>query len=313
MSIHFLNHHEIDISAWDKCIASSFNGTINAFSWYLDLACENWGALIEDNYQSVMPLPVRRFLGKDIIFLPCPLNELGIFSITPINSQKTKAFIEAIPHRFPYYRIVLNKYNPLDQKDIKFITQPRYELDLIKPYYKIAGGFTPDTKQKLNHAMARNFSFITGMSPNDLIRFIIEKKIRLPRPMMNNHFKLTRSLIAGLMQYKSGELYGVYDNHNELASAALFAGNNSRINLIFQVVATDKMIDYAHFFLIDRFVNKYAETNTTLTLDSSIKYLSALPYKDFGACETHHAELMRNLLPFPLNFFVHSPIFTTFF
>ena len=313
MSIRYLNNREIDISAWDKCIAASFQGSIYAFSWYLDLVCENWDALVEENYQSVMPLPTHRFFGRDIIFLPYFLNELGIFSITPVNPSKTQAFIEAIPHNFAYYRILLNKYNPLDLKDNSLIIRTRYELDLIKPYYKLAGDFSPEMQQKLDMAMAHGFSFITGLSPNDLIQFITKKKITLPGPVTRHNFRLLRSIMAGLIRYKSGELYGVYDSHNELASIALFAWINNQINLIFQVVAADKQNHFAHLFLIDRFVDKYSETNTTLVFDSVIKPLSPIRYKDFGARETNHIEIIHNALPFPLNHFIHYPIFNTFF
>jgi hypothetical protein len=177
-----------------------------------------------------------------------------------------------------------------------------YELDLIKPYYKLAADFKTDMQQKLSLAMAHGYSFTTGLSPNDLIRFITEKKIILPRSMYKNNFRLIRSLMAGLIRYKSGDLYGVYDIHNELASVAMFAWINNQINLIFQVVATDQLNTFAHFFLIDRFVAKYSETNTTLVFDSAIKSLTPLNYAAFGARETNHVEIIHNGLPFPLNF-----------
>jgi hypothetical protein len=313
MSIRYLKNREIDIIAWDKCIAASFNSSVYAFSWYLDLVCENWDALVEDDYRSVMPLPKHLFFGKDIIGLPYFLNELGIFSITPVNASKTKAFIEAIPHIFAYYQIILNKYNPVALKDTSFLMRTRYELDLIKPYYKLSGFYSPGLQQQIILAMARGFSFIMGLSPNDMIRFIVKKQFRLPKALTRHNFRLLRSVMAGLIRYKSGELYGVYDSHNELASIGLFAWINYQINLIFHVVADDRLNDFAHLFLIDRFVDKYSETNTTLVFDSAIIPLPKIDYKDFGARETNHVEIIRNELPFPLNHFIHYPIFNTFF
>lgn len=312
MSIRYLQHHEINNNAWDKCIASSFHGSIYSFSWYLDLVCENWDALVEDDYISVMPLPVHRFFGKEIIFLPVLLNELGIFSTLPITPEKTRAFIEAVPRKFTYYRIILNKYNPVEINDINPILRTHYELDLIQPYYKLVGDFDAGIQRKLHLAMTRGFSFISGLAPNDLILFITNNKIKVPPEMSKHNFRLLRSIIAGLIRYKSGELYGVYDNHNELASAALFAWINNRISMIFQVVATNHLADFAHLFLIDRFVEKYSETNTTLVFDSSIKSSSAIYYVDLGARETNHFEIIRNGLPFPLNILIHYRIFNTF-
>jgi hypothetical protein len=286
------------MNAWDNCIAGSFNGSVYACSWYLDLVCERWDALVEDDYLSVMPLITRRYLGQNIIFMPYFINELGIFSKTPINSAKTDHFIKAIPSRFVYYRILLNKYNPIDNKKIPHIIRQRFELDLIKPYHKLAGDFVPDLRRKLNMAVALKFSFIKGLAPNDLIHFIVENKIRVDKTISNNDFRLLRTIIAGLIRYRSGELYGVYNQHNDLASAALFTWFNNHINLLFQVVAPDQQQNLPGLFLIDRFIDKYSETNTILSFDPPFESLYPSQLIDFGARESCFPEITRDQLPF---------------
>ena len=47
---------------------SSCNGFSFALSWYLDASCDNWDALIADDYTAVMPLPYRKN-GENIIFI----------------------------------------------------------------------------------------------------------------------------------------------------------------------------------------------------------------------------------------------------
>lgn len=312
MSVYYIRNHEIDISAWDKCIATSFHGSIYSFSWYLDLVCENWDALVEDDYQSVMPLPTQRFLGKEIISMPVFLNELGIFSALPVNQEKTRAFINAIPNKFAYYSIVLNKYNQVDPEDINLIFHTHYELDLIKSYYKLSGDYDLEIQNKINQAVTKGYSFITGLSPNDLIQFIAENKIRVSHEISRNNFRRMRSIIAGLISYKSGGLYGVYNEFNELVSVALFAWINSQINTVFHVVTRENTDNFAHLYLIDRFVEKYAETNTTLVFDAAIISLSPDFYKCFGTHEASKIEIIRNTLPFPLNILFRYKILRTF-
>ena len=97
MSIHYLKHGDIDTGKWDKCIRRSFNATIYAYSWYLDLFCEGWAALVENVYTAVMPLLTRRILGRDIICTYSSVKELGIFSRQPVHAEKTSQFLKAIP------------------------------------------------------------------------------------------------------------------------------------------------------------------------------------------------------------------------
>jgi hypothetical protein len=313
MGIQYLTNNRIDKKAWDTCIAGSFNGNIFAFSWFLDILCEDWDALIEGNYEAVMPLTKRRFIRREIIVPPALGYELGIFSFSPVVPAKTRSFIEALPKHFAYYRILLNKYNPIDNPPagMQYIAHNRFELDLIEPYFRMAADFTAELQRRLNLAMARGFYLSSGLSPNDLIRFIREHKITVSKAFKDHHYRLLRSVIAGLISYKAGELYGIYDARNELTSVALIAWFNTRINLICQVTNPGRKKDFPHMFLIDRIIDKYAETSTTLLFDQGIDPSYVSGYKDFGAKETSYIEIIHNKLPFPFNRMIDHPILKT--
>jgi hypothetical protein len=117
--------------------------------------------------------------------------------------------------------------------------------------------------------------------------------------------------MAGLIRYKSGDLYGLFDQHNEISSVALVAWMNNRINLVFQATAPDKIKDFPDLFLIDRIIDKYSETNTTLLFDSVIFMKYPVMFKEFGARETTSIEIFQNKLPFPRNLFINYRIFNT--
>jgi hypothetical protein len=298
MSIHYLMHTEINTDAWDKCIAGSFNGTLYAHSWYLDLICERWDALVEDQYKSVMPLIIKRHWGQEIIDLPVFAHELGIFSKEPIHAAKTQNFIDTIPDRFRYYRILLNKYNPHEPENINVRMHKKFELDLIKPYHKLAGDFKPVLRTRLNITMARKYNLVKGLSTNDLIGFITDRGIRVEKAVSRQNFLLLRMIIAGLIRHKSGELFGIYNDHNQLTSVALLSWFMNRLYLQFQVTATDQVQDFPHLFLIDRLLEKYAETNSTLSFEYPAELLNPDLFTDFAASESHLVEITCNKLPF---------------
>src|SRR5277367_495617 len=54
--IKYLVRSEIDTEKWDRCILNASNGLIYARSFYLDSMAENWSALVEGDFQNVMPL-----------------------------------------------------------------------------------------------------------------------------------------------------------------------------------------------------------------------------------------------------------------
>ena len=54
--IKYRTYDKIDKRRWDECIAKSFNGSVYAWSWYLDVVHPKWDALVENDYERVMPI-----------------------------------------------------------------------------------------------------------------------------------------------------------------------------------------------------------------------------------------------------------------
>ncbi len=62
--IKHLKYEHIDKERWDDCIDQSFNGVIYAYSWFLDVVCEEWEALVEGDYERVFPINFRKKYGN---------------------------------------------------------------------------------------------------------------------------------------------------------------------------------------------------------------------------------------------------------
>jgi len=88
VSIKYVPYQELNFSKWDRCIDTAYNREIYAYSWFLDSVTNHWDALVENDYDKVMPLPVSSFMGKSFIYQPLMAPELGIFS--PILFTKTR-------------------------------------------------------------------------------------------------------------------------------------------------------------------------------------------------------------------------------
>jgi hypothetical protein len=115
---------------------------------------------------------------------------------------------------------------------------------------------------------------------------------------MENDYKMLRMLNASLIRYKTGELYGAYNNVNMLSCVALFVWSNTSAMLIFTAATRNAIEDNAHLLLYDRFIEKYSETNVTLNFEYKDIHHTPSVYSSFGATESHFKQIRMNRLPF---------------
>lgn len=269
MPVRFVQQKEIDRQAWDKCIHHAFYSTIYAYSWYLDSICDHWDGLVEDDYISVMPLPFKKNWLVNTLYVPVFAYELGIFSKTPIDSAKVTSFLKTIPANCHTGWILLNKFNPLDIFTSRTRENFRYEHDLIKPYYRISSGFHSDMRKRLHISVSKGLSFLQGLAPNDMIRLAASTDKEFKRLSSGLLFQKLRILSATLLNHRAGEVFGIYNHNNQLASAGLFAFGGNRITLLYIATNPADADSFPDFYLIDRMMEKYAETNTTLVIDDA--------------------------------------------
>ena len=111
--IQYLQHNQIDKAKWDATMAKC--GNIYAYSWYLDVVHPNWEALVEDDYQSVMPLTGGKKFGVNYLFQPYFVQQLGVFSKAPMTPEKTEEFLNAIPKKYRFAEIRLNESNTFNE------------------------------------------------------------------------------------------------------------------------------------------------------------------------------------------------------
>ncbi|MEL7020062.1 MAG: hypothetical protein AAGK47_00510, partial [Bacteroidota bacterium] len=59
MDIQLIKREDIEKPRWDGCVHYSPNGNVFGYTWYLDAIAREWDGLVENNYESVMPLVYR--------------------------------------------------------------------------------------------------------------------------------------------------------------------------------------------------------------------------------------------------------------
>ena len=133
--IRFLKYNEIDKKKWDRSVDESVNNLIYAYSWYLDIVSPGWCALIENDYESLMPLTGNKKYGIDYLFPPYFTQQLGVFSRTTLSKEKVENFLKAIPSHYKFIESSLNTHNTFElSNEFKIKKNINIELGLDSSY-----------------------------------------------------------------------------------------------------------------------------------------------------------------------------------
>ncbi|RMG87810.1 MAG: hypothetical protein D6714_01610 [Bacteroidetes bacterium] len=220
MEIRFIAHDAIDKTRWDSCIHYSLNGNVFGYKWFLDNISKDWDALVEGNYESVMPL----FRRGRALLQPALIREAGIYTTRVPSRPRIQAFLRAIPDHFEALRLDLNHQNYLDpDTGFEIVTQTNYQLLLNRPYDELAANFHPELTEWLECAARQNFSSTTSLRPEDVARFY-EKHGTRPR---DPHAILR--IMYNALHRGMGFASGIYDAKGNLAAADFFLLSHGRL------------------------------------------------------------------------------------
>jgi len=95
-SILYFKNQEIDKKKWDHAIRHSVNNIMYAYSWYLDMVSPGWDALIQGDYDVVMPVTWHKKWGVKFLMQPMFAKMLGIFSNQQLGKDVMKEFIDEV-------------------------------------------------------------------------------------------------------------------------------------------------------------------------------------------------------------------------
>ena len=267
MDIRILSHEEIDLKKWDKCIDLSLNGTLFGHSWYLNLVCENWAALVLGNYETIMPLPLSSMLNNPAVISPCLAPQLGVFSPRLPAPEVIDAFLSLLRSRFKYIRLGLNKYNLISDETFKIKTARSYNLDLIHSHSKLFQVYSRETKQTIETGLSNKTSVMSGVPFHEFIRFYQSLCNRSSKVNQESFYNTLRRIISFSILHRFGELYGAYSAENNLTAAAFVIRTPQRIVLLLSAMQYDTFGISAFSILLDHLLKQYAEKKLTIDFE----------------------------------------------
>lgn len=292
MMLKFIESEQIDRVKWDECVNKSIVGHIYALSWYLDLVSPNWAGIVEDDYMSVMPLPIKIKFGIKYIYQPLFTQQLGVYGSQPVSQALLKTYFNTIPPYLKYIDYNLN-YTNFFSNDFKGISNKvNFELNLNHCYSHLKSGYSRNTARNLKRCI-QYVEILENIKVQDLVKLKRENAIRR-RSLA--YYEWLSCFIHHLVNLGYGSLAGVMFG-NSLCAAALFVTYNKRIYYLIPVSNKTGKEKRAMFAIIDYYIHKYSEKDLVLDFEGSNIPGIARFFEGFGAVPKSYPSIKINRLP----------------
>ncbi len=295
MDIRILNNREINFIRWDQSISNSVNSIVYAQTWYLDIVCPNWIALIGGNYEYLMPICRSSKFFISYVYQPFFTQQLGLFTPFIPDENIINQFIKEIHSRF--MNINLNTLNKCSVEGITITKRKNYELDLISEYPYLYKRYSENTRRNIRKAARAGIQIIKAISIKGFIEFYqSEISLLAPELKAKDYLNLQR-IIAHAIRQGKGVLYAAYSRENKLISASFFLKSPNRVILLANVTNEEGKKNRANFKLIDYFIKENSGIAVTLDFEGSMINGVARFYAGFGATATEYQQIRKNTLP----------------
>ena len=286
-SIQFLTRKEINIEKWNECIDNAPNGLVYAYSYYLDAMCNNWDAIILNNYEAVMPLPWRKKYGLRYVHQVAFIQRLGIFGNNFFGTIDL-IYKEAGKH-FSFLHYNISEQVAIPKINLK--KKQNFIIDLDNPYQKIKSSFDTDCIRNIKKAEERGCSFTNEISPDNVIHNFRAAYGLKNSNLKDDDYQRFINLLKEAKNRNTVDLSGVKNQDGLVIYSAAIFKDNKRLYYILGAPTDEGRQKRATYFFIDHLIKLNAEKNLLFDFEGSdIPSVEAF-YKKFGPQTEFYYEL----------------------
>lgn len=295
-----LRFPELDLPAWDACVAGAQQQVPYAHSWWLRATAGRWDALVQiepetGRYLSVWPLPAKWRPGGRQVYQPPFTQQLGLLSELE-NAPAIGPELARLASHYARGYTQLNEANGLPGITEQFQLEVRqtYQLDLSPAYETLRAKYCPDYRRRLlRHEAAAAPLAVTAL-PDTVPLLALFRQTKGPAAGLRpRHYARLRRLLAELHRRQLLEARAVHQPETGvLLAGALFVHYRSRLIYLFAAASDEGKKAAAPLLLLDDAIRRHAGT-PGLTLDFEGGMLPAIArfFANFGAAPVPYAAL----------------------
>ena len=296
--IGYFKNKEIDRELWDNCIRSSVTTKPYPYSWYLDIMSPGWEALVDDDYDSVFPVPSYVKFGVQYAATPAFIQQLGAFSPDKSASNAIIEFLDFMPDIYKLTDLCIGQ--KVEYSGYKVTEKSNFELSLSSDYEKLWGRYTPECRKYITGAEKKRYEITGNVSPEELVDLCIENKrsniegVRLRDydslvNLMHHCIEGNKGRIAAVKAAKKRLVYGLFLVELPGSITIVLESNTPR--------SIEKRISY---YVINEIIKEYTSTGAVLDFAGLSDKSIATGGKAFGALNIPYYRIYRNRLFWPV-------------
>jgi len=269
INIKYIPQTEIDKTKWNSCVHYATNGNMFGYMWYLNNTAKEWDALIENDYESVMPIIKRsKYLNVEEIYQPSVIREAGIYSINSLSPARINAFMEAIPSNIKVIEMNLNERMHLPSTSpYKIEERHNYQLLLNDSYETIIESYSPTFEEKLTKASELRLSASTNFKPEKIVDFY--KKYTSNKNQLERRYHQYLRIMYNLLHRGWGFASGIMGANQELLAIRFFMYGHNKVVSLLNAVSPEGKKSGADALLIDLLLRSHATKPMILDFNGS--------------------------------------------
>jgi hypothetical protein len=299
--IVYHKNNEIDREQWDNCIKNTPGAKPYAYSWYLDIMAPGWQALVDDDYDSVFPVPGFRRFGIQYIATPVFLQQLGAFSPDKPVSQAIMEFLDYMPDFFKFIDLCIGQ--EIDKAGYKVSEKINFELDLSKPYETIFNNFSDHCRRNIETSARKSPELVSDITPDEIIDLFIQNKGKDINGIKASDFQRLRNLMNFCIINKKGRVIGVREPRKKLIFGIFVVEIKGNKTILFVVNTPRSRERRIGYFAVNELIKNYSSTRTIIDFAGSSIPSVASFMESFGCMRVPFYRLYRNRLFWPARMF----------
>lgn len=299
--VQILDSKDIDQQCWNHCVASCCHGLVYAYTDYLDAMCDEWKALITENYEAVMPVPLQKKMGIRYTYQVPFVQQLGVIG----NIDQANILINALKDFISYGDYTFNFSNVISIDAGTFIkTNCNLILPLQVGYSAIQKNYRTDLINNLKKSGKQQTNYREAQIPEAIELFQKQYSNR------SANYSISAFEKFQLFCLSPGNHVQVIcrkatDANNRLQAIALFLQDNKRIYNMMNATTDIGRAVAANHFLLDAVIQEFAGRDLVFDFEGSDIQGIQHFYKNFGAVSQNYQTMHINKLPLPLRWLKH--------
>ena len=299
-TIDIIPSHQINKTKWDNCVANSSNGLIYAYSYYLDAMANEWYGLVIDDYETILPIAVKKKFGFTYSYMPAFVQQLGFIGNGLFNDDEiAKAIMSFVKYGSPY----------LNFSNIEFATKHNcpqlnnYIINLNNSYETIKGNYKKTIDYSLAKAAKAQLQYVKDA---DIINAVTLYKSYNQQNMQHTNdadYANMQQLLLQLNQNNQVTIRKAVNSNNDLLSIVLLLKDNKRYYNLINYTTQEGRKTEANYFLYDSILKELSSQPMLFDFEGSDLPGVKAFYEKFGAVNQPYFHWHFNHLPFPLKLF----------